>query len=157
MATQKDLVYKDRQEIIRRFVEGEEVGKIADNFSTTKRVINKILEEDKETRTELEAIYSNLSVARQNRSIEELKTETLDYVRKTIKDAEELPQKERVQYLDKLGTILAVYDRIHRLNRGEATDRGENINKSVKYDVAQIMKQFKTEDEKKAFLMDKIN
>lgn len=150
------IALKDKKEIIQRFVEGDDLKVLAEDFGLTKNAIAKILEENKELRTEIEVLYSNLSVARQNRGIEELKTETLDFIRKTLQEADLLTVKEKVQYLDKISLAINSFDKIQRLNRGEATERGENINKSITYNVSEIMKQFESDEDKKAYLLKKI-
>lgn len=149
----RDITLNDKKEIIRRFVEGDPTKEIAKDFDITENALAKILEENKEIRTELEMLYSNMSVARQNRSIEEFKTETIDYIRNTVQLASTLPAKERLQYLDKISLAINSFDKIQRLNRGEATDRGENINKSLIVNASEIMKQFETDEEKKEWLM----
>ncbi len=144
--------YKDRKAIVYKFIDGADIKDLSEQFGVSKRVINSVLDSEQETRTELERVYSNINVARENREIEEVKHQALRYTKLALEEGQTTDNK--LKYLDKIAVMLNGLDRIARLNRGESTDRTESS--SAVYNVADIMKELKTPEDKKEYLMKKL-
>lgn len=142
-----------RKNIIIDWLDGKELKAICKDHNITRKALNDLLESDtgKEIRTATEAKYQSLAIARENRMAEEIKNDIHEYIRKAIKQYADEP--DAIRYADKLSVIYNSISNNARLNRGEATERGESINKNINIDIAQLMNELKTPEEKKDFLL----
>lgn len=145
-----------RKNIVMEWLDGGEIDALCKKHGVSKTVLSNILESDtgKEIRTATEAKYQALAIARENRMAEEVKNDIHEYIRKAIRSYADQP--DAIKYADKLSVIYNSVANNARLNRGEATERGESINRNVNIDVARLMDELKTPEEKKDFLLNQI-
>lgn len=135
------------------YLEGANKNQIAKKFNTNYNQINKIIESP-EIKLEVEKKYYALSKAKENRIIDETKGDIINFIRKAIK--EQLDEPGKLAYMKEIVMAVSELDRISRLNSGEVTDRTENTNKNINYDVAKLMKDLKTPEDKKRWLQSQI-
>jgi hypothetical protein len=147
---------KEKENIIMDWLDGEDIKSICEKHNVSKTVLNNLLESDtgKEIRTALEGKYQSLVVARENRMAEEIKNDVHEYVRKAIKSYANKP--DAIKYIDKVSVMFNTIANNLRLNRGEATERGETVNRNINIDVARLIDELKTPEEKKEFLLNQI-
>lgn len=147
---------KDKEKVIMEWIDGKELETICSDHNITRNTLAKLLDSDigKELRTATEAKYQALAVARENRMAEEVKNSVHEYILKAIKTYADQP--DAIKYADKLSVIYNSVANNARLNRGEATERGESVNKNINIDVARLMEELKTPEEKKEFLLNQI-
>jgi hypothetical protein len=154
--TKKLATIKDKTNIITEWMDGEELEALCKRHNVSRTVLNNLLESDKgkEIRTALEGKYQSLAVARENRMAEEIKNDVHEYVRKAIQTYANEP--DAIKYVDKISVIYNTISNNARLNKGEATERGENINKNINIDIEKLMNQLKTPEEKRDFLLNQL-
>ena len=148
---------KDRENLIIDWLDGtNSVDEICKKHNVSKTVLANLLDSDqgKEIRTSLEAKYQALAIARENRMAEEIKNDVHEYVRKALQTYADQP--DAIKYIDKIAVMFNAIGNNQRLNRGEATERGETVNRNVNIDVAKLMNELKTPEEKKEFLLNQI-
>lgn len=143
------IEYQNQAEIIKLYLKGKPVSKIAKQFNTSSTTINKIIDSP-EQRLEVEKKYFTLAKARENRQIDETKEKIIKFIDSAITEASEKPGK--IGFMNEIKTVIGELDRISRLNLGEVTERTEQTNKNVNYNISELMEKLKTDEDKKNFL-----
>lgn len=146
--------YQDQTEIIKMYLGGHTKADIAKKFNTTHKTVTDVIESP-ELRMEVEKKFFALDKARENRQISEVKNDIIEYIRKAI--SEQMNEPSKLAFMKEITAAINELDRISRLNSGEVTDRTENTTKNINYDVAKLMEELKTPEEKKRWLQSQIN
>jgi len=148
-----DIDFVTRKEIIKDYFEGMEVKDIADKWGIPKRTVQTIIEKSDQLRMDIERRYFAVNAARENVRIANTKNKMLNYVDETIDEArsnKELTTKDKLKTIQNVSAMLDRLDRSYRLNNNMPTSSSETTHKVV--DVAKILEQFKTPEEKMLFL-----
>jgi len=154
---QVDLV--SRKEIIRKWLEGMPSKEIAADYNLSTRAVNRIVETNETTRMDLERHYLATSASRENYRISETKNNLLSFVDDAIKTAEKdsdlLSAQDKMGLLHQVADVFNRLDNTSRLNTSRPTTVVEHHD--VKVDVAAILKELKTPEDKLAFLQSQSN
>ncbi len=145
--------YQNQSEIIKMYLDGTPISHIAKKFKTSSPTINKVIA-NPDLRMEVEKKFFALDKSRENRKISETKDKIVNFINSAIEEAE--TKEGKIAFLSEIKSIIGELDRISRLNSGEVTERTENTNKNIEYDVAKLMDNLKTEEDKKRFLQSQL-
>jgi hypothetical protein len=147
-----NISYRDRKEIIIDYFNGMTPEEISSKWELPVRTVNTIINKSDELRMEVEKRYFAVNVARENVRIADCKNRMIDYVNQTLENAEseQLGVKDRMKTIQNLASVLDKLDKSYRLNNNMPTSSNETTHKVI--DVAKIIEQFKTPEEKLEFL-----
>lgn len=147
-----DLVTK--KEIIQQYLEGKNKKDIGNQYGLSTRAVSIIIEGNSEIRLETEKKYLSTSLARENYRLSESKNKLLDFIDNTldevISDPDSLNPESKMKVLN---NIAALFDKLSitaRLNADKPTNITES--RELKVDVAKIMEQLQTPEDKLNFL-----
>lgn len=147
-----ELTLQDRKKITERYYRGDNLNQIAADYHIKPHQVKKQLEEGL-TRTEIEKRYLEIHTVRENNRITELKDSALTFIKEALEEG--IDHENKLAVLDKVSKVIEQMDRIYRLNNDKAT--GINENRNINVDVAETMKELKTADDKKAFLLNQLH
>lgn len=156
-----DITYEQKEDIRRAFLASSpkpaDIKRtkqaLAEQYGTTVRDITSIVDANPNTNTEIEKKYFEIPIAKEQEKLHKAKMNLLDLLLNAISDADQAENRHLL-----IDNFVRIYDRLdatHRLNDGEATARIETTTNTTNtaVDIAEILKQLKTPEEKKAFLL----
>lgn len=136
------------------YIEGSSKEQIAKKFDLPVRSVTSLLTNvSKEYKNEIEKTFYSVTKARENRKIAEVKDKMIKLVEEAIDEGLE-SDGGKMAAVKILESIYTSVDRIERLNNEKATDIIETKNTVI--DVAAIVKDLKTTEDKKAYLLKQI-
>ncbi len=145
--------YKDQGEIIKMYLDGQSINHISKTFDSSPTTIKSIIEKP-ELRMEVEKKFFALDKARENRKISDSKDKIINFINAAIDEAS--TKEGKMAFLKEVSSVIGELDRISRLNSGEVTERTEQTTKNIDYDVAKLMQNLKTDEDKKRFLQSQL-
>lgn len=143
------LTYEEKQNIITRYLSGDSATALAKEYKVPHGIIKTILD-NPEARLIIEKKDFELSRAKESRRMDEIKDQMLTFISTAITEA--MDGEKKIVFLDKIKGMIDSLDRIARLNRGELTDNTQHTEKKISIDVAAIVSELKTPEQKKEFL-----
>jgi hypothetical protein len=147
------LPLEQQYTLIKAFLtEGKDEKALAKEFNISTRAVTSILQDQNQV-NHVQKRYMDIVVARENKRISLIKDKLLSVFDETINDFNSDPNIEGKKYLfiEKIRPILNDLDKIQRLNQGTATEIKEE--KSTHIDVAQVLHELQTPEQKRAFLL----
>lgn len=147
------LNLEEQTEAIVLYLKGSDPKSIAEQFNVDTKAIKEVVE-NKELRTNVEKQHIELTAAKEARKIDEVKESIINLMKSAADEAMDLPNK--MLFMDKASKMISDLDRISRLNREQNTSNDMVVNKNVKVDVAAIIKELQTPDQKRAFLRNQL-
>lgn len=154
------LTLQDNTEIIKQWLSGEySKSRLAKNWNITVARLMKIVTGEPITNTLIEKQHFAINVEKEQKKIADIKDKVLRFLEDAVEEGNSAMDK--MQYVDKIMAIMGQMDKVQRLNNGEATviTKNETQETNVVVNVADIVKDLQTSDDKKNFLtlqMDKI-
>ena len=146
------LPFKEQKEIIQMFLIGEDPKKIAKQYDITTNMVTSIVKSNPVTRTEIEKTNLSLHITRENTKIADLKLRSLDLLGDAIDEAATAEDKQK--FVQNFNGWFSNLDKTFRLNNDMATENKQT--QHVKFDVAKILKELKTPEQKKEFLLNQL-
>lgn len=146
-----DLV--TRKKIIQEFLEGNDKRSIGDKYNISTRAVTMILDSNKDIRHETEVKYQATAIARENYRLSETKNKLMDFIDDTLNQALQDDELTTETKLKVFNNIAATFDKLSitsRLNKELPTNINET--RELKVDVAKIMKELPTDEDKLNFL-----
>lgn len=138
------------KEIRRRYLAGQPKTRIAKELSISTTSVDKAINDENYGKLNVpvnaQDLYREIQI--ENSKITEIKKQMLEFVEEALDEA--MKQNNKFLFIDKFKGMLDSLDRITRLNNESPTDISRN--ETIKVDVAQIMNQLKTPEDKKAYL-----
>ena len=151
----KYLTFKDKKDVMAMSLEGMPNKEIAIQFEVPTRTISALLRNNKPVLTNTEQNFFSFAILRENQRITELKDLHHSVIEKSIKS---LGEEEKPHlFIDKMAPTMAELDKQLRLNNNQATENKATQTQHVEVDIAKVLEQLKTVDEKKAFLLSRLN
>jgi len=128
---------------------------IAESFNVSTKTVTALLSNHETTLTTIEKNFFTFATLRENQKITEIK----DKYRKLVDHALDIAieSENPVQAVKDLQPTIADMDKTYRLNTGASTDNKETKSTTVQVDIAKVLAELKTPEEKKAFLLSRIN
>lgn len=159
MPEEKSLALKEEHEIIDEYLQastGPQLKELLSKYKLTEARLNGILRSNSPVLQEMFAQKCALDVYKENRFISEIKDKSFNYLLEQIQVALDHPNS--LAYLDKITKMLETVDKIDRLNRGESTENIKSTTQSTTttVNVSDLVKQLDTPEDKKAFLLKKM-
>lgn len=148
------LPSKQVDELVKDYVQGMSIEEIKSKYGIHQAAINSYLAQKKNLQRKYE-IEPILHEAREVQRITEIKDQILDYINLSMQEA--LSKEKKLNYVDKITELLEKLDRIVRLTQQKATEIVKSEETSAHFDVAKIMKELKTSEDKKGFLLKQLN
>jgi len=147
---------KESKKLIAEYLMGDPSDKklkknLAKKYKISTRKVTSIVTGSPQTNTEIEKTMFEIPLAIEQKKIFDLKMALLDYFKNATDDANK--EKKRYIHAPSMLPIVGEADKLQRLNSGTATSIVEDRTNNTKIDVAEILKELKTPDEKKAFLL----
>ena len=165
MPNTTDIPMEDRVEVRRLYLEGHPKTKILKKFKITKSIFEEIISsKELETLSErieddsiIEAFGSNAAKADEEirKKVKEILDSMLDLIKQAVVEGSEAKNKHL--FIKDFKGLLDSLDRIKRLDSDKPTDISEQREKKVSLDIAEVMKELKTPEQKKAFLLQQLN
>jgi hypothetical protein len=146
------LPFKQQKKIISLFLWGEDPKEIAKKYNITTKLVTSIVQSNTTTRTDIEKSNIALNITRENAKIYDLKLKALDLLDSAIEESATKDDKQK--FIQNFTAWFSTMDKTFRLNNDMATDNKQTKHTTV--DVAKILEQMKTPEQKKAFLLDQI-
>ena len=143
------LTYEEKQSVITKFLSGASITDLCKEFSVNRPTIKSVID-NPEARLQIEKRDFTLSRARESRRMDEIKEQMLGFISASITEA--MNEDRKIVFLDKVKGMIDSLDRIARLNRGEVTDNTAHTEKKISIDVAALVAELKTPEQKKEFL-----
>lgn len=138
------------KEVRRRYLAGQTKAAIAREVGISPASVTKCINDEEygvlSVPVEARDLYAEMKV--ENEKIMDIKTKMMEFVEKSLDEAMEANNKHL--FIDKFKGMLDSLDRIIRLNSEKPTSISEE--RTVKVDVAEVMKQLKTPAEQRSFL-----
>lgn len=152
-----NLTLEEKTQIITDYLRGKDKKNISKKFGVDPRTITAVISDDN-LRTETERRHIELTQSRESRKIDDVKNEILQYVLDTMKEVNSSPDimstSKKIGFFDKISKMVSDVDKISRLNREQSTSN--DTQRRVVFDVAGVVKNLKTNDDKKNFLKSQI-
>ncbi|NTU69228.1 hypothetical protein HGB13_00140 [bacterium] len=144
------LTLEQQNNIIAAYLKGESKTSLAKEYSVNGRAIRDCVE-NRELRTVVEKKHIELTAAREARRIDDIKDQILTFISQSLTEAS-ASEERKILFMDKVSKMISDLDRISRLNREQATSDDRLTTKTVKVDVAEVIKALDTPEKKKDFL-----
>lgn len=144
------LTLEEQSNVIISYLKGASPLDLGKEYNVTTNTIKDVVE-NRELRTVVEKKHVELTQAKEARRIDDIKDQILTFISQSLQEATE-SEDRKILFLDKVSKMITDLDRISRLNREQVTSNDVVTNKNVKIDVAAIISQLKTPDDKRAFL-----
>jgi hypothetical protein len=122
---------------------------LSEEFNLPTKTVKQIID-NPEARLLIEKQQLTVSKAKESRRIDEIKSDILEFITASLKEA--MDGEKKIVFIDKVSKLLDTLDRIARLNRGEVTDNTAHTEKRVEVDVAKVIAELKTPEQKKEYL-----
>ncbi len=148
-----------RKEIIKEWLDGKQTKEIGYKYNISSRAVQKVIDSNEETRLEIEKKYFAVAAARENFRISETKNNLLSYINDALvsvtQESDTMDAEKKIKFLNNISMIFDKLDNASRLNANKPTSVTEH--RDIRVDVAEVMKQFQTPEEKLAFLQNQSN
>lgn len=149
-----DLV--TRKKIIQDFLEGKEKKDIARSYGIPTRSVSLIVEKNSDIRLETEKKYQATALARENYRLSETKNKLLTFVDSTLdeimSDPGSMTPESKMRVLKDIASLFDKLSLASRLNNEKPSHIIEERRLDLKMDLAEILKQLPTTEDKLAFL-----
>jgi len=122
---------------------------LSEEFNLPTKTVKQIID-NPEARLLIEKQQLTVSKAKESRRIDEIKSDILEFITASLREA--MDGEKKIVFIDKVSKLLDTLDRIARLNRGEVTDNTAHTEKRVEVDVAKVIAELKTPEQKKEYL-----
>lgn len=146
----KDIPLKEKYNVVIDFLSGTPKKEISKRYNIDPRSLSVILNNDNQTNTDLEKRMFSLYLLRENHRIIEIKERIMCFFEQATEEA--LIKDGKPFFVDKFKGIFEVLDKAQRLNENRPTDLSQNNSTLINADIAKIMAELKTPEDKKAFL-----
>lgn len=143
------LTLPEQKNVITKYLNGAKPSKLATEYDVTTKTIKDVVS-NKDLRTDVERKHIELTASRESRKIDNIKDQMLKFISTAITEA--MDEDKKIVFMDKISKMISDLDRISRLNREQNTSNDTLTTKNVKIDVANIISQLQTPDQKRAFL-----
>lgn len=129
---------------------------ICKKYKITPKSVNEYVGATPITRTQIEEEFFRERLEAENIRITDLKTKFYDMIERTITDVDTLniDEDNKSKVLAVLTKSIENMDKTIRLNRNMSTENQSTKNTTVKLDVAEVLKQLKTPEDKKKYLLE---
>lgn len=148
-----------RKKIIYDWLNGMEPKDLAMKYRVSKIAINKIIDSNEDTRLEIERRYFATAAARENLRISETKNKLITYVNDALDEVlagdSDMTAEKKVKFLSNIAMLFDKLDNTSRLNANKPTSLTEH--RDVKLDVAAIIKEMHTPEDKVLFLQNQLS
>ena len=145
------MTIKDKTKIIERYLGGEDAKDIAKDFKISTREVTSICTNNPITRTEIEKKVFEVDVARESVRVQQIKDDIYTYIHTTVQEG--LTKDNKEGFMETILSMLNQLDKIGRLNREKPTNIEETNSKSIHLDVAKTLKELKSPEDRRAFLL----
>lgn len=143
------LTLPEQKNVITKYLNGAKPSTLATEYDVTTKAIKDVVS-NKDLRTDVEKKHIELTASRESRKIDDIKDQMLQFISTAITEA--MDEDKKIVFMDKVSKMISDLDRISRLNREQNTSNDTLTTKNVKIDVANIIKELQTPDQKRAFL-----
>lgn len=148
---------RTRKEIIADWLSGLDKRSIAEKYNIPTRSVTAIVDNNADIRLDVEKRFHTTIAARENVRLADTKDKLLSYINKTLDDVMDTAKEDGTMNDEKkikfLNNIAMIWDRLSstlRLNQEKPTTISEN--RTLKVDIAEVMSQLPTPEDKLAFL-----
>lgn len=143
------LTLPEQKNVISKYLNGASALSLSTEYGVTTKTIKDVVS-NKEIRTDVEKKHIELTASRESRRIDDIKDQMLTFISSALTEA--MDEEKKIVFMDKVSKMISDLDRISRLNREQNTSNDTLTTKNVKIDVANIIKELQTPDQKRAFL-----
>ena len=143
------LTFQQKSDLIAKYLAGASYKSLSEEFNLPTKTVKQIID-NPEARLLIEKQQLTVSKAKESRRIDEIKSDILEFITASLKEA--MDGEKKIVFIDKVSKLLDTLDRIARLNRGEVTDNTAHTEKRVEVDVAKVIAELKTPEQKKEYL-----
>lgn len=147
-----EIPWSECKEIKRRYLEGQDAKSLGKEFNTSTNSINVIVKTSNTTNIEIVKPEFTFDIAKENQRIAEIKDKFFTLIEVTLQEA--MFVDEKFLFVPKFKGLLDVIDRIGRLNSGMSTENITSV--QTKFDVAEVIKELNTPEDKKKFLLNQL-
>lgn len=147
------LTLPEQKNVIAKYLNGLPATKLAEEYDVTTKTIKDVVS-NKDLRTEVEKKHIELTASRESRKIDDIKDQMLKFISTAITEA--MDEDKKIVFMDKVSKMISDLDRISRLNREQNTSNDTLKTTNIKVDVANIIKELQTPDQKRAFLRNQL-
>lgn len=146
------ITSKIAKEVRSRYLVGQKPYQIAKDLGISTTSVNKAINDEGyvlgkiDVPEEQRALFAEAKV--ENERIYQVKEQMMNFIDAAISEGMASPNK--LLFIPQVISAMNTLDRILRLNKGEATERTENVTKHIDY--AEIIKELKTPEDQFAFL-----
>lgn len=154
-----EITLDSQKSIIESYISANndsDVEKLLSQNNISKRTLNSIIRSNSALMQEIFASKCSLDVYKENKYISEIKEKSFTYLLEQVQLAQK--SENPLIYLDKITRMIETIDKIDRLNRGESTENVKTTNTSTNttVNISELMSQLSTPEEKKAFMLKKM-
>jgi len=147
---------KESKQLIAEYLSGSPEDKnlkkkLAKKYKISSKMVTSIVNGFPQTNTEIEKTMFEIPLAIEQKRIFDLKCALFNFFELAILDGSK--EKKRHHTAAFLLPIMVEIDKIQRLNNNTATSITEEHSKNTKINIADILKELNTPEEKKAFLL----
>ena len=150
------LSYPRAQELIKDYLAGISLSAISKKYEVTNKQAKAYVAHLPTTRVELEQTYFNERIKWENKRITDLKEKYFDNIEDIMKNFKTLEPAQQVKAMDTLNNTVEKLDKQFRLNNEMATEYIKEDKTTKVFDAAKILKELKTPEQKKQFLLGQI-
>lgn len=143
------LTLPQQKNVIAKYLNGAKPSALATEYDVTTKTIKDVIS-NRDLRTEVDKRHIELTAAKESRRIDDIKDQMLTFISSALTEA--MDEEKKIVFMDKVSKMISDLDRISRLNREQNTSNDTLTTKNVKIDVANIISQLQTPDQKRAFL-----
>ena len=143
------LTFQQKSDLIAKYLAGASYKSLSEEFNLPTKTVKQIID-NPEARLLIEKQQLTVSKAKESRRIDEIKSDILEFITASLREA--MDGEKKIVFIDKVSKLLDTLDRIARLNRGEVTDNTAHTEKRVEVDVAKVIAELKTPEQKKEYL-----
>lgn len=145
------------KELTKEYLEGTPVSALAKKYKISSASVKKYVELSPKTRTDIEEKYFRNRIEWENIQIAKLKEDYFNSIQEAINEFRNIKGPDKVKLLDSLRQSMADVDKQFRLNNEMATEHFKETKKTLHLDVAKTLKELKTPQDKKNFLLEQVN
>lgn len=145
------LALEQQTLLVRDFLlSGKSEKELAKEYNISTRAVSSIVT-DRVLVSEAHRNFLDVTLAKENKKIAELKSEVLGFFSDSIQELK--TQDNKVKYTQDVILMLSTIDKIMRLNSEKPTEITNNTQTTTTVDVAQILHELQTPEQKRAFLL----
>lgn len=145
------LALEQQTLLVRDFLlSGKSEKELAKEYNISTRAVSDIVT-DRALVSEAHRNFLDVTLAKENKKIAELKNEVLGFFSDAVQELK--TQDNKVKYTQDVVLILGTIDKIMRLNSEKPTEITNNTQTTTTVDVAAILSELQTPEQKRAFLL----